>query len=166
MQQTTSIAAGAPAWVYVLLIVLIALGVRRLRTREVPVGVALLPFAAFLIWSLVGLWSFAALAGWTLALGAWTAGASIGVITAIVVPEPRGERLPDRRVRLPATVLPLILYLGVFVTRFACGAWAALVPARAITATAIGLAIGAAMTARLIVAVARWRPVPDPYGAS
>lgn len=160
MEHATHIATGAPPRVYVLLIVLIALGVRRLRTREVPVGVALLPFATFLIWSLFGLWSFAAFAGWTIALSAWTGGALIGAVTAVVVPEPRGERLASKRVRLPGTWLPLTLYVGVFVARFACGAWAAIVPAQAITATAVGLAVGAAMTARLVLGVARWRAAP------
>ena len=156
--HATTIATGAPVWVYFLLIALIALGVRRLKTREVPVLVALIPSAAFLIWSTVGAQAFAARAGFGIAIAAWLTGASAGAISGIIMPEPRGERLPGGRVRQPASSLPLILYLGVFIVRFACGAWAAIVPAQATLATAIGIAVGATVIARLLVGVVRWRP--------
>jgi hypothetical protein len=159
--QAKDIAMGAPAWVYILLIALVVLGVRRLKTRELPVMVALVPTVAFLIWSVVGAHAFAVTAGYAVALAAWLAGAAIGAITGLAMPEPRGERLPGRRVLQPGSVLPLILYLGVFVVRFACGAWAAIVPAQAITATAIGIAIGAAVMARLLIGVVRWKPTPS-----
>ena len=156
--HATTIAGGAPAWVYALLVALIVLGIRRLRTRELPVIVALIPSAAFLIWSVLGALAFAERAGMGLALGAWLAGAAVGALTGVLLPEPRGERLAGGRVRQPGSSLPLILYLGVFIVRFACGAWAAIVPAQAVSVTAVGLAVGAAMTARLLVGVIRWRP--------
>lgn len=155
--RATDIASGAPAWVYVLLVLLIVLGVRRLRTREVPVAVALIPAVAFLLWSIAGLRAFAGVASLPTALGAWAVGALAGVATALAVPEPRGVRLPGGRVRIPGSPLPLVLYLAVFVARFACGAWAAIVPAQRVPATAVGIAIGAALTARLVIAAARWR---------
>lgn len=158
--RATDIAGGAPAWVYVLLVVLIVLGVRRIRTREVPVIVALIPAAAFLIWSIAGVLAFARIGGAPVAIASWLVGAAFGVLTALAVPEPPGERQPGGRVRIPGSWLPLILYIGVFVARFACGAWAAIVPAQVLLATGIGIAIGAGMTARLIVAVARRRPAP------
>lgn len=151
---------GAPPWVYLLLAGLIALGARRLKTREVPIVVALLPVAAFFVWSMVSASGFALGAGATTAALAWFGGAVFGVVSAVVLPEPRGSLLPARRVRQPASWLPLALYLTVFVARFACGAWAAIKPADATLAAAIGVAIGAAMTARIAVAVLRWRPLP------
>ncbi len=151
------IASGAPTWVYILLAALVALGIRRLKTRDVPIVVALIPSAAFLIWSLVGANAFAGRAGIAMAAAAWLVGAVIGVVSAMALPEPRGQRLPGNRVRQPGSWLPLILYLGVFVVRFACGAWAAMVPAQADTATAIGIAVGAAVTLRLLVGVTRWQ---------
>ena len=60
------IVTGAPTWVYILLVALVVLGVRRLRTREVPVLVALVPSAAFLIWSIVGAHAFAVAAGYSI----------------------------------------------------------------------------------------------------
>ena len=157
----TAIATGAPLWVYALLVGLIALGIQRLQSREVPLFIALLPSIAFLAWSLLGAHILAETAGNGFAALSWFGGAAVGVFSAFVLPEPRGGRRPGGRILLPATWLPLALYLLVFVARFACGVWAALRPAQALTATAIGLAIGAAMTARLIVAVVRWRQPID-----
>ena len=156
--HATQIATGAPLWVYALLVALIVLGLRRVRTREVPITVALIPAVAFLIWSLFGAWSFANVAGVGVALLTWLAGAAVGATTGVLLPEPRGQRLHDGRVRLPGTWMPLALYLGVFVVRFGCGAWAAIVPQQATLATAIGVAVSAAMTARLITSFVRWRP--------
>lgn len=153
------IATGAPTWVYALLAGLIVLGVRRLRTREVPVAVALLPSIGFFLWSVTGVSAFAHQVGIVSALGAWGIGAALGAASGVLVPDPRGQRLPGGRVRQPGSPLPLILYLGVFVARFACGAWAAIVPAQATLATAIGIAVGAAMMARLLIGVVRWRTV-------
>lgn len=122
--------------------------------------VALIPTAAFLIWSIVGAHAFAVSAGYAIAVSAWLVGAAVGAITGIALPDPRGEVLPGRRVRQPGSLLPLFLYLGVFVVRFACGAAAAIVPAQATIATAIGIAVGAGVTARLLVGVVRWRSAP------
>lgn len=52
--MTGAILEGTPVWVYVLLVVLIALGVRRFKVREVPIIVALIPVFAFSAWSVVG----------------------------------------------------------------------------------------------------------------
>ncbi len=158
--RATDIATGAPAWVYILLVALVILGVRRLKTRETPLLVALIPSAAFLIWTLVSAGAFANHAGVALATAAWLVGAVCGAASGVILPEPRGERLANGRVRQPGSWLPLILYLGVFVVRYACGAWAAIVPAQANTATALGIAVSAAVTARLLVGVARWTPRP------
>jgi membrane associated rhomboid family serine protease len=101
--HASQIATGAPPWVYALLVVLIVLGLRRVRTREVPVAVALIPAAAFLIWSLFGAWSFGTVAGGGIALLTWLAGVAVGAATGMLLPEPRGQRLPGGRVRLPST---------------------------------------------------------------
>jgi hypothetical protein len=152
-----AIVGGAPTWVYGLLAVLIALGVRRLKTREVPIAVALIPVFAFGIWSLFGLAGFAGQAGYPIALGAWLAGAILGGLSARALPDPRAVRLPANRIRLPGSWLPLALYMTVFIARFACGAWAAINPVQATLATAIGVAISAAMTLRLAVSAWSWR---------
>ena len=99
----------------------------------------------------------ATLAGSATAALSWAAGAVFGDASASVLPEPRGHLLPGRRVRQPASWLPLTLYLTVFVARFSCGAWAAISPQQAVTAAAIAVAISAVMTARLAGTVTRWR---------
>lgn len=144
---------------YALLVVLIVLGLRRLRTREVPVGVALLPTIAFAVWTLIGSGRFAATAGGVVAAIAVAGGCALGGVSAIVAPEPRATRLPGGRLRQPASWIPLALYLVVFGVRFASGAWAAIRPDQALLAIAVGVATGAAATTRLVVAVLRWQPV-------
>lgn len=151
-----AIAGGAPTWVWALLVALVALGVRRLRTREVPIAVALLPSIAFLVWSLAGAVGLARLSGTGTAALAWGGGALLGIASTRFLAEPRGRRLPGGRVLLPGSWQPLALYLVIFAARFACGAWAAIRPAEAVGATAVGVTISAAMTARLVAAVARW----------
>ena len=86
-----------------------------------PVWVALIPPAAFLLWSVVGALAFAQRAGLASAAAAWLSGAAIGAASAAILPGTRGETLPGGRVRQPGSWLPLILYLGVFVVRYACG---------------------------------------------
>jgi hypothetical protein len=158
----TQILNGAPVWAYVLLAVLIALGVRRLKARDVPVFVAIIPVAAFFIWSVLGAFSFAVIAGMVFAAAAWFGGAAIGAISAKLLPDPRCVRLPRGRVHLPKSWIPLMLYMLVFVVRFACGAWAAMNPAQAVLATGIGVAVSAAMTARLAMSVRFWVPIGQP----
>ncbi len=152
-----AIATGAPGWVYILLAALIALGVRRLKTREMPLAVALIPVAAFFVWSIVGAANFAATSGWAIAATAWFGGAAMGATSAVLFSDPRATRLAGGRIRLPGSWLPLALYMTVFVARFACGAWAAIVPAQAEVAIAVGVAISAAMTMRLAVCALAWR---------
>jgi hypothetical protein len=158
----TEILNGAPVWAYVLLVVLIALGVRRLKARDVPVFVAIIPVAAFFIWSVFGAVSFAAIAGGVFAAAAWIGGAAIGAASAKLLPDARGVRLPGGRVHLPKSWIPLLLYMVVFVVRFGCGAWAAINPAQAVLATGVGVAVSAAMTARLAMSVRFWVPSETP----
>lgn len=150
------IATGAPLWVWVLLAGLVLLGLRRLRTREMPIALAMLPAIAFLGWNLWNAFAYTRLAGAAVMLAVVAAGAVIGAATAVALPEPRGQRLPGNRVRLPGTVLPLLVFLTIFVARFGCGAWAAIVPGAAARAAGLALAVGAATTARLIIGVVRW----------
>jgi hypothetical protein len=154
--QAGSILGGAPIWVYVLLAGLIALGIRRLKPREVPLVVALIPVTAFFLWSVIGALSFAQSAGAVFAAIAWVSGIGTGAISAFVLPEARAKRIAGGRILLPGSWMPLCLYMTVFIARFACGAWAAIVPAQALVATAIGIAIGAALTGRLAMWVLNW----------
>ena len=148
---------GAPPWVYVLLVGLIVLGVRRLKTRTVPVVVALIAPAAFLLWSLFGAASFGSAYGAVTATAVWLGGAAIGAATGYMLPEPQGQRLTEKRVLLPGSWMPLMTYMTVFILRFACGAWAAIVPAQAQFAGGVAVLISAMMTAQLVAAVMRWR---------
>jgi hypothetical protein len=152
-----AILGGAPGWVYVLLVILIALGIRRLKVREVPIIVALIPVVAFSVWSVVGVTLLATKHGAYPAIASWIVGLLFGVVSALILPEARATRTASGSFYQPASWSPLILYITVFAGRFACGAWAAIEPDQAFTADAVGAAIGAAMTARLITSVFQWR---------
>jgi hypothetical protein len=148
-----------PVWVFVLLGVLIVLGLRRLKMREVPLSVALLPAVAFAGWSLTGASLFAGNVGAAIAVAAWSGGAVIGALSAVFLPDARATRLDGNRVRLPATWMPFTLYMAVFAARFVCGAWASMRPDQANLAVGIGVAISAAMTARLVTSIFYWTPL-------
>ena len=154
--RASDIATGAPGWVWLLLIVLIVLGIRRLRTREVPAAVALLPLVGFGSWSLVSLWPFAA-AGLAVALGSWLGGALLGTLSALAVPEPRGERLPHRRIRLPGPACRSSSISACSPSASSAVLGRPSTRRKRTAATAIGVGVGAAMFARLAIAVARWR---------
>ena len=157
MPSAGMIVQGAPGWVWVLLMALVALGVRRLRTRETPQAVAMIAPVAFLVWSIVGAIGFAGAAPPIFAATALIGGAAIGAASGVLLPDRHATRLPGGRVRQPGSPVPLILYVSVFVVRFACGAWAVIEPDQATMATAIGVAVSSATSARLIVGVLRWR---------
>jgi hypothetical protein len=149
--------SGAPGWVWFLLLALIVLGMRRLRTRVTPVVVAVIPLLAFLAWSVVGAIGLAGHAGVAAAALAWFGGLGLGGASARFLPEPPATLLDGNRVSQPGSPMPLVLYLAVFVARFACGAWAAIKPGMAPVALSTGVAIGALVTGRLVFGALHWR---------
>lgn len=155
----SAVAGGAPTWVYFLLAALVALGIRRLKTREMPLAVALIPVAVFFVWSVIGAVNFASNGGLAIAGLAWFGGAAVGAASVAAWPDPRATRLAGGRIRLPGSWLPLAMYLTIFSARFVCGAWAAIVPEQAVVATAVGVAISAAMTMRLAASALAWRSI-------
>jgi hypothetical protein len=123
------IVLGAPLWVWPVLAVLLAAGIAQMRARSVPRAVVLGVPAVLTVLSLGGvLSSFGASAA---ALAAWLAGA----VAALALNErllglPRGvRRVGGDRYAVPGSVVPLLLMLAIFATRFAVGAAAAVAPA-------------------------------------
>ena len=129
-QQASSpvaaIAGGAPIWVWPLLVALIALGVSRIRERDLPVWRLLLLPAILAGMSLVTALSGQIGSGGLLVLAAAGAlGAFCGWISLRgLVP----VRLAGGRVRVRGEVLSLIAILGIFASRFAEGAMKTVAP--------------------------------------
>jgi len=120
------IASGAPIWVWPLLAALIALGVSRMRDREMPVWRLLLLPAVLVAMSLFILGS-GQISGTQ--LSAAMAGALAGLLaawwsmrSAVIV------RLEGNRIRVKGEIVSLIAIMGIFASRFTAGAVATIAP--------------------------------------
>lgn len=119
-------ATGAPVWVWPLLMALIALGVSRLRDREMPVWrLLLLPailIGISMITVLIGGLNAASLVAMATGLGL---GAIAGWATMRNV---AATRAGDGRVLVKGEFVSLIAILGIFASRFAAGILSATAP--------------------------------------
>ncbi len=129
-----------PAWVFVLLAALIALGVQQCFARTVsPVRVAVLPVAMVLLAAL-GVRSAFAAQPW--ALLAWAGVAAAVLAVMLRRPAPAGMRwdAAARRFALPGSAVPLLLILAIFITKYAVAVALAVQPgAAASLAVAVGV---------------------------
>ena len=117
-----------PRWVWLLLAVLIAAGMKQSRPRRVTLTrLTALP-AALVALSLFGVVSgfagTAAVAGWAVGLAAATA-----LAFALGAPPAARWHAAERRLDVPGSWLPLALMLGLFATKYVAGVLVALTPA-------------------------------------
>ncbi|MFT3816912.1 MAG: hypothetical protein QM750_04680 [Rubrivivax sp.] len=116
--------SNIPVWVFAVLALLIALGLRQARPRLMAPTLALGIGSLMVVFSLWGLWSAfgsapAMLLCWALGLGATVAAGRRWLA-------PRGMVLADdARVLVPGSWLPLALMMGIFGLKFALGYGAA-----------------------------------------
>jgi hypothetical protein len=118
-----------PTWVFVLFLVLLALGALQTRPRELRWSrVALMP-AIFLPLSLWGVWT--AFGPQALAFGAWLAG--IGAAVALNhyarVPRQVSYTAQTRLFRVAGSWIPLAMMMAIFFTRYATTVAMAMQPA-------------------------------------
>lgn len=112
----------APAWVWGLLVALIALGLSQTRRRQVGlVRIAVLPLAmgGFSLWGTVS-----AFGAFPAVLGLWLA-ALLSLLVLVgqrAAPEGTAYDAATRRFTLPGSWVPLLLILGIFTVKFAVGA--------------------------------------------
>jgi uncharacterized membrane protein len=130
-QAIGQILRGTPTWVWGLLAGLLVLGVTQLRARNVgAVRTALVPVGmlAFSASAMVG--AFAASHLFTEMLSAWIAVAGL-VALAFLPGTPTASYDPARRqFRVPGSVLPLLMIVGIFLVKWAVGVELALAPQR------------------------------------
>lgn len=119
-------ATGAPVWVWPLLVALIALGVSRMRDREMPAWrLLLLPailIGISMITALVGGLNAASLVAMATGLGLGAIAGWATMRNVVVV------RLAGNRIRVKGEAVSLIAILGIFASRFAAGTLAAAAP--------------------------------------
>lgn len=122
---------GTPAWVWLLLAFLLALGFVSARTRRIaPARVAILPLAmgALALWGTAS--AFAA-SGWLpQLLLLWLLCAGVVLWLGRHWRAPRGTRFdPERqRLTLPGSWVPMLLILAVFLMKYGIGVQLAMAP--------------------------------------
>jgi len=117
MNGIFAIVSGIPWWVLPLLLLLIAIGVRSLKTRFVPLPVALIAPVAFTAWGVVTLLRAKPD---TVPVLSFVIAAMIGVAIAIVTTRDRDVTVDAirRQVCLPGSYVPLIRNLSIFTAKF------------------------------------------------
>jgi hypothetical protein len=121
----------APKWVWPLLFILIALGLRMARSRSVPPQPVIIISLAMLCLSGYGV--LVAFRGSALAVLAWVSMLSLTVLSCQRLGYPQGWQFDahTRRMLVPGSWLPMVLFLSIFIIKFAVGATLGLRPALA-----------------------------------
>jgi hypothetical protein len=127
----SDIVTKAPIWVWPLLLVLIALGLMQSRNRTVPPQPIIVISTAMLCLSAYGVIS--SFQGSVLALLAWAKLLTITLLICQKMGYPQGWQFDANtgRMQVPGSWLPMALFLGIFLTKFAVGAALAMRPALA-----------------------------------
>ena len=128
------IVRNTPTWVFGLFAALLALGLSQVRTREVSaVRMALVPviMAGLSLWGIVSAFSASPLFGYVLL--AWAAGTALmlGLLAPRSAPEGTRYDAANRSFRMPGSVVPLLLILGIFFTKYVVGVELAMQPSLA-----------------------------------
>jgi hypothetical protein len=120
-----------PFWVWVTFCAVLALGISQIRTREVSSARATVLPVVMIALSLSGV--LGAFSQVPLALGAWVVGLGVSLKLAGRVLAVRGASwsADTRHFRVPGSFVPLMLILGVFVTKYVAGVMLAINPSLA-----------------------------------
>jgi hypothetical protein len=121
----------APFWVWPLLLVLIALGFMQSRNRAMPPQPIIIISAAMLCLSAYGVIN--SFQGSLLALLVWGKMLTITLLICRKMGYPQGWQFDANtgRMHVPGSWLPMALFLGIFVIKFAVGAALAIRPSLA-----------------------------------
>ena len=139
--------ANTPPWVWGVLVLLVVLGVRRLKPRRTHLALAALAPLAFIVWSLTGT-AIAARGSAGLVAAVWAGALVLGALTVFVHRGRRPMPLGGATFLFPATATPLGLYMLVFWARYGLAVWSAFQPALALELTLAAIAISAATAGR------------------
>lgn len=162
------ILANTPLWVWGLLAALLALGISQMFTRSASLTRLIFLPAAMIGLALYGI--LAAFGAAPLELLAWGATAALAVLGVLRLPLPVRTRYDaaTRRFTLPGSGLPLLLILGIFLTKYAVGVMLAMQPSLgrdALFAPAVSAAYGVFSGIFLGRALRLWRLAKRPVVA-
>lgn len=139
-----SILKGTPPWVWGLLAALLALGISQLSDRQTALGRVVIMLVAMLGLSLYGMTSaFGSSGQWGAVMLAWMLAAVMAVALVLTLSPASATRFdaPTRSFAVPGSVVPLLLILGIFMTKYVVGVELALQPA-AVRDAAFALPVG------------------------
>jgi len=141
----TDILLGAPGWVWPLLAVLMALGISQTLPRTVTLRRATIVPIALILFSLFGVTS--TFRGQPGAIAAWAV--SLALVAALAIAAGAwsgiGWQAESQRLEVPGSWWPMVLILGLFITKFAVGVTLAIQPVHAhdpLFATIVGAVYG------------------------
>jgi len=154
------ILSSTPKWVFILFTALLWLGLQQMLPRRVGLNRATLLPVSMTALSLYGVAS--AFGDQPVALLAWLAGTAVVFAAALQLQTSTGIHYDatNRRFLLPGSIVPLVLFMGIFVTKYAVGVSIGMQPALArdpsfaLTASALYGAFSGIFMAR---AVKLWR---------
>jgi len=150
-----------PVWAWGVLLLLVFLGARRLRARPTTLLMMSATPAVFLTWSLVSAVTFSRADGGWFAIGLWFALVLLGLASFRLVGPTPVRWLDQTRLVRPASAGPLIVYLGVFLFRYALEIWSGFFPERAFLTSALAILVSGYMAGRTVgdlAFAARLRP--------
>ena len=121
-----------PLWVWAGLAVLVFMGLKQTQTRDVAALRLWLVPIVMGSYSFYGTWSGFGGAGQLLAAAAWVAGAAIGFASNRTLDLPRQVSAnADGSFRIGGSFAPLVLFVSIFMLRYAVGVMLAVAPALA-----------------------------------
>jgi len=125
------ILSGTPKWVFVLFAALLWLGVQQMLPRRVGLNRATLLPLVMTGLSLYGVAS--AFGNLPMALLTWLAGTAVSLTIALQLQSNTGIEYDatNRRFLLPGSMVPLALFMGIFLTKYAVGVSIGMQPALA-----------------------------------
>jgi hypothetical protein len=141
--MNASFLSQVPIWVFVLFVVLVALGLSQAVPRTVTLRRATVPPLALLGLSLAGVVS--SFGGLAIAVSAWAIAVAVGGLVGAAGSGSRDAAWDPRtgRFAVPGSWVPLARMMGLFATKFAVGAALALDGSRAASPAFAGLSAAA-----------------------
>ena len=140
------ILAHTPVWVWIVFAGLVLLGLQQTRTRDVGIARATILPVVMIVLSLSGV--LTAFAHVPLAWGAWAVGAVLAFLLAgnAVAVHGASRSAQPGHLRIPGSVVPVVLIIAIFITKYAAGVALAMNPPLAANigvAMALSLVYGA-----------------------
>ncbi|HEX8585870.1 MAG TPA: hypothetical protein VF680_15855 [Allosphingosinicella sp.] len=144
------IVTHTPSYVWAVFVLLLVIGVRRLRPRRTHLAMAALAPGGFLVWSLATATLMSAdLHGWTV-VACWGIFCAAGAGSYPMRTVPRPVHVGGWVFVYSATWQPLAFYMLLFAARYGLGIWGGFVPSMADTLGLVGLSLSAFTAGRTV----------------